>query len=171
MSKRGRDYDGGSKYDAAARKRTEDLDAKMRVARKYRDDGKQKTLDGHAGEEIDAARLAQDLRAFRRCTAISQQELAVRLNLSIADITMAENPTGRSAQQSVLPGHAKIRLREYLAKEVRTKTQGQRVLCVQFEPLRVCRQVWSDKFYGTLPDGWGDDEEAGVSRTVAPDFS
>jgi hypothetical protein len=58
-----------------------------------------------------------------------------------------------------------------MAKEVRTKTQGQRVLCVQFEPLRVCRQVWSDKFYGTLPDGWGDDEEAGVSRTVAPDFS
>ena len=57
-----------------------------------------------------------------------------------------------------------------IAKEVKTNKKGDRTLCVQFESLLNAREAWAEKYYGQLPEGWDEDEEEGVSRTVTPVF-
>jgi len=58
-----------------------------------------------------------------------------------------------------------------IATEVRTKKKKARTLCVQFESLLDAREAWAEKYYGELPEGWDEDEEEGVSRTVTPIFA
>ena len=58
-----------------------------------------------------------------------------------------------------------------IATQVRTKKKGVRKVCVQFESLLNAREAWAEKYYGQLLEGWDEDEEEAVSRTVTPVFA